>query len=119
MGVGHCLINNTKKEKISFFHLPAETASEITGNPVTSAITTWYLIKNSGDEIGFVPDQYYDEDWPYKGISWTEINDYKDVTDDIISELLNINVLKDIGVEFYDEDDPNVFIRVLKNIWIE
>lgn len=56
MSVGYWLINKTKKEKITFFHLPASSERELTGNPVTAAITTWYLIKNSGDEIGFIPD---------------------------------------------------------------
>jgi hypothetical protein len=40
MSIGYCLINKTKKEKITYFHLPADTAKELTGNPVTSAITS-------------------------------------------------------------------------------
>lgn len=79
MGVGYELINVTKKERISFSHLPVSSMKEISGNPVSSAITTWYLIKNSGDKIGVVPDQYYEEDWPFKDISWKEIYNYKDL----------------------------------------
>lgn len=108
-----------KKEKISYSHLPTNTAKEITGNPVSSAITTWYLIKNSGDDIGFVPDIYREKDWPYRDISWLDIENYKDLTDEIINELIEINILKDIAIEVFDEDDPNVFIRKLKNIWLE
>ena len=62
MGVGYCLINKTKKERITYLHLPASKAREITGNSVTSAITTWYLLNNSGDEIGFITDQYDERD---------------------------------------------------------
>lgn len=119
MGVGYCLVNKTKKEMITYVHLPANTANEITGNPVTSAITTWYLIRNSGDEIGFVPDQYYEENCTYNDISLIEIKDYKDMTDETITQLINNNILKDIGVEYFDEDDLNVYLRKLKNIWLE
>lgn len=65
MSAGYELINITKKEKISFSHLPVNAMREITGNPVSSAITTWYLMKNSGDEIGSVPDQSYEEARPF------------------------------------------------------
>lgn len=117
MGVGYCLINNTKKEKITYLHLPATTARELTGNSVTSAVTTWYLLKNTGDEIGFVPDQYYEKDWPFREISWEDINIYNDVTDRIISELIDNEILKDKGIQVFDEDEPEVFIRCLNNIW--
>lgn len=37
---GFVLINVTKKEKITYLHLPVSTKREIAGNPVSSAITT-------------------------------------------------------------------------------
>ena len=117
MSVGYCLINKSKKEMISYSHLPVNTAKELTGNSVSSAITTWYLIKHSGDEICFVPDQYYEENWPNKDISWKEIDNYKDLTDDIIKELLEMKILADCGVEILDESEPDIYIRRLKNIW--
>lgn len=119
MSVRYCLINISKKEKISYYRLPAETDKELTGNPVTSAITTWYLIKNSGDNIGFVPDQFYEEDWPYEGISHEYIASYKDLTDEIINQLVSMNILKDNGIEIFDEDEPDVYVRRLQNIWME
>lgn len=118
MSVGYCLINKTKKEKISFLHLPVETAKEITGNPVASAITTWYLIKNSGDEIGFVPDQYYEEERSFKDVSWEDIVTYEDLTDEIISELIEAKIFIDNGIKVFDKDEPDVYIRRLKNIWL-
>jgi len=117
MGVGYCLINNTKKEKIAYLHLPATTARELTGNTVTSAITTWYLLKNTGDEIGFVPDQSYEKDWSFKKTSWNDINNYIDVTDRVISELIDNEIFKDNGNQVFDEDQPEVFIRCLDKIW--
>ncbi|MNN67659.1 hypothetical protein D3C81_1833020 [compost metagenome] len=53
MGQEYILLNKTKREMICFLHLPASKARELAGNHVTSAITTWYLIHNSGDEILF------------------------------------------------------------------
>ena len=119
MSIGYCLINKTKKEKITYFHLTADTAKELTGNPVTSAITSWYLIKNSGDEIGFVPDQYYEEHWPYKDVSWEDIIYYRDLTDDIINELIDLKILIQVGVNLFNKDEPDVYVRRLKNIWLE
>lgn len=57
MGVRYQLINIAKKEIFTFSHLPCDKAREIVGNPVSTAIITWYLIENNGDEIGFIPDQ--------------------------------------------------------------
>jgi hypothetical protein len=114
MSIGYCLINKTKREKITYAHLSANTANELTGNPVTSAITTWYLIKNSGDEIGFVPDQYYEWEFPFRDISWDDINKFKDLTDDIINELINLQILIDYGIEIFDESEPDVYVRRLR-----
>ena len=80
MSVSYYLINKTKKEQITFSHLPANTAKELTGNPITSSITTWYMIKNLGDEISFVPDQYYENEWPIKGVTLDDISNYNDIT---------------------------------------
>ncbi len=74
MGVGYELINKSKKEVITFSHLPASKERELAGNPVTAAITTWYLLKNLGDMIQFIPDQS-DEEYEYK--------DFKDVTNQV------------------------------------
>lgn len=119
MSVGYELINVTKKERISFTHLPVSTMREITGNPVSSAITTWYIFKNSGDKIGFVPDQCNKEVWPLKDISWKEIYNYLDLTEDIIKELIDNKILIDTGTELFDKDEPEIYIRRLKNIWLD
>lgn len=117
MDVGYYLVNKTKKEKISYLHLKVDTAKELAGNPVSSAITTWYLIKNGGDEIGFIPDQYYEENRPYKDITWEEISTFKDLTNDIVNELIEMKILTDHGIEILDENEPDLYTRRLKNIW--
>jgi hypothetical protein len=119
MSVGYYLINKTKKEQVTFSHLPAETARELTGNPVTSAITTWYMHKNLGDEISFIPDQYCENEYSLKGASLDEILDYDDVTNLLIEDLISLGILKDNGVEHLFDDEPEVYIRRLENIWMD
>ena len=64
MGVEYILINETKKEQITFIHLNGSKKSELAGNAAQSAITTWYLLSNQGDQIQFVSDTY--DDWPFQ-----------------------------------------------------
>jgi hypothetical protein len=116
MGAGFELVNNTKKEKISFLHLPVNTKREITGNPVSSAIVSWYLFKNQGDEIQFVSNTY--EDWPFTSGNKSDLQNYKDKTDSIIIELIENKIIQDNGIAWKDKDEPeSVFIRDLSNIW--
>lgn len=119
MSVGYYLINKTKKEQITFSHLPAETAKELTGNPVTSAITTWYMLKNLGDDISFIPDQCYENEYPQEGASLKEISNYEDVTNLLIEDLIRLGILKDNGIEHFFEDEPEVYIRRLENVWMD
>lgn len=119
MGIGYCLVNKTKRETISFNRLQINIAKEIAGNAASSAITTWYLLKNSGDEIGFVPDQYYKKDWSYKDVSWQDVLNFKDLTEEVIDELINLKILKDNGIEILDEDEPGNYFRRLENIWMD
>jgi len=116
MGVQYSLINKTKKEKISYSHLPVGKLRELAGFPVSSAITTWYLLKNSGDEIGFLPDQ---GESPMKGINWEVVKNYSDVTEKVIDELIENGIIEDNGVDIFDEEEPELYIRRLRNIWME
>lgn len=89
---------------ISYAHLPASKAKELTGNPVTAAITTWYLLNNIGDQISFVDEENVEED-------------YRDVTSSIIDELIQNKIIEDDGEEVFDPEEPEVFIRRLRNIY--
>ncbi|ULO08526.1 hypothetical protein H1230_06885 [Paenibacillus sp. 19GGS1-52] len=110
MGATYQLMNLSKKEVINYSHLPASKLTEIVGNPVASAITTWYLINNIGDTITFLSE--LDE-------SPQDIEHYKEVTDRIINDLIQNQILKDEGLMYVDEDDSSIYIRNLKNIWID
>lgn len=105
------LVNNTKKEKLSFPHLPVSTQNEICGHPVSSAIVSWYLINNRSDEIRFVSE--------FETSQKSEHLCYKEVTDEVISELIEVGIIKDEGFSWIDEDEPDtVYMRSLKNIWL-
>ena len=106
MGTTYILINESKKEMISFTHLPSKKL-ELAGNVATSSITTWYMLKNTGDQISFIPD--YEDQKDYL--------DYKDITEEIIDELVNNKILLDAGFEYQDPDDPETYIKKYKNIW--
>ena len=63
MGIEFELVNQTKKELISFCHLNGSKKRELAGGSAQSALVTWYLLQNQGDEIQFVSDS--DSDWPF------------------------------------------------------
>ena len=118
MGVGYILVNETKKEMISFAHLCGNKMKELVGNPAQSAITTWYLLSNQGDHIQFISDTY--DDWPFgtgdRDLAWS----HQDKTDDIIQILMEENILQDNGMLYIDEDEPDsVYTRNIVNVWHE
>ncbi|TGL61368.1 hypothetical protein [Leptospira sarikeiensis] len=120
MNIGYILINTTKKEIIHFLHVPVITDREITASPVGAAISTWYLLKNSGDQIGFIPDNVDElsDDWPFKDISSKEIDSYEEVTDRVISDLIENQILEDQGIDILDPSEPELYYRILKNRFV-
>ncbi|MDI3287298.1 hypothetical protein [Polyangium sp. 15x6] len=111
MGIGYILVNRTKREKISFLHLPVNTAREIAGHPASAALSTWYLLSRSGDEIAFVDD--------HSGHSAEGLHEYREMTDTIIGELVDAGILEDRGVSFRDPQEPDlVYIRDLRVCWM-
>ena len=117
MGVGYYLVNATKREQVGFLHIGASTARELSGNPAASAVTTWYLLQNAGDEIHFVSDT--DGDWPFASCTEQTARDFPDVTDQVIQALLDNEVLADHGTLYSDPSDPDrLFLRDLRNAWM-
>ncbi|SHK36906.1 hypothetical protein SAMN02745163_03691 [Clostridium cavendishii DSM 21758] len=112
MGIEYQLVNKTKKEIITYIHIPASKKRELAGNTISASITTWYLLNNSGDEIKFVSDEeYFKENDKFKN--------YKDVTEEVIIDLIKNNIIRDEGIEYMDEDENSCYIRKLINIWCE
>ena len=118
MGVEYILVNETKKEMVSFVHLNGSKMRELAGNAAQSAITTWYLLNNQGDEIQFVSDTY--DDWPFHSGSKEQAGHYTDQTDALINTLIEKEILHDNGLLYADEDEPeSVYIRDIVNVWSE
>lgn len=116
MGVGYILVNQTKKEIISFLHIPATTARELAGNPVSATMVVWYMLENRGDDIAFVSDTY--DDWPFPG-DYKQLADYIEMTDKVVDSLINADVLVDEGIAWADENEPDeIYIRALRNQWM-
>lgn len=115
MGIGYLLVNQTKKEKVLFAHIPANTKRELAGYPISAAITTWYLLEHIGDNIAFISDTY--EDWPFKSGSPNDLACYREVTDEVILSLIKAEILRDDGKEVFDVSEPDVYVRKLSNIW--
>ena len=116
MGVEYILVNRTKAEKITFTHLNGSKKLELAGNAAQSSVVTWYLLNNQGNEIQFVSDTY--NDWPFSSGGREEVDGYNDVTDSIVSNLIDAHILKDNGFLYQDENEPKaVYIRDIVNIW--
>lgn len=110
------LINQTKKQQISFAHLNGSKKRELAGNSAQSAIVTWYMLNNIGDNIQFVTDS--ESDWPFVEGNKQDSYEYEDKTEDTLAQLIDAGVLKDKGYLYVDDDDPeNVYIKDIVNIW--
>ena len=118
MSVGFVLINNTKREQVAFSHIPVSTNCELAGNSVSAAITTWYLLENSGDEIAFVSDTL--GEWPFANGSRANVSSFPDVTDRVVEQLIDADIIRDDGIAWADEDEPEtIYMRALTNVWID
>lgn len=116
MGIGYNLVNETKKEFISFCYLDGSKMRELAGSPAQSAIVTWYMLQNIGDNIQFVSDT--NNDWPFSTGSKDKLGSYIDKTEVVLNDLIENDILEDFGKSYVDEEDPdNVYIRDIRNVW--
>lgn len=116
MGAEYVLVNETKKEQITFAHLNGSKKRELVGNSAQSSIVTWYLLKNQGDQIQFVSDAY--DDWPFKTGNRKAAFSYPDRTEELVAELIEQGILEDKGFLHVDEDEPEkVYTRDIINVW--
>ena len=120
MALDYALVNIDKKEIIDFCYVETGTHfREIPGTVISSTIITYYLMKNSGDRIGFISDLAL-PDVPEivcgQEYSWEYFKDFAEVTDRIIDELIEKEIIEDRGIIWIDQKD-NLFYRDLRNIW--
>ena len=105
MGTEYILVNQTKKELISFAHLNGSKKYELVINTGQSEIVTWYLLENQGDQIQFVSDTY--GEWPFSIGNRNDLSGYMDKTEDILNKLIEENVLNIKGYLYQDDDEPD------------
>jgi hypothetical protein len=116
MGVCYDLVNQTKRERITFIHLPANKASELTLHAATAGIVTWYMLHNLGDQISFVSDSH--DEWPFPEGSRDDMYTYPDMTEIIVDRLIREGILIDEGKDVFFDDEPDIYIRRLRlNGW--
>lgn len=115
MPASQTLFNRTKKEYLLFAHLPFSKPNEIYASDVACLIVTWYMLKNSGDDILFLPD--YDSHGSALEPFRHNINEYVEVTDHIVDALIQSKLIIDHGYLWTDEDDATVYERnLIKNL---
>lgn len=117
MGLEYILVNIDKKQRIGFYDIDTGTKlRELSGTVIASTVIAYYLLSNTGDRIGFINDtlgsfivcgQNYQSDY---------FTDFIDVTDKVIEELIENEIVKDNGIIWIDKED-NLFNRDLINIW--
>ena len=115
MGVGFELVNATKRERVLFSHMPVSTMWEISGHPVAATIVTWYILNRRGDLISFVPDDR--SHWPFGSVSPGEAQAFRDVTVEIVQQLVDAGLVVDRGREIVDPTEPEIYIRLLSREW--
>jgi hypothetical protein len=116
MGVWYELLNQTKKEVVRFHRISGCKALEIAGHPASASMTAWYLLRNSGDAIAFLSDEY--GEWPFPTGKRGDEAEYRDITDRLVEELVGKGVLRDEGIAWADEQEPETsYVRAIKNVW--
>ncbi len=117
MGVGYTLVNIDKKEQIDFCNIDTGTKlRELSGTIITSTIVTYYLLTNTGDRIGFINDSGFHFMVCGQNYKSDDFDGFIDVTDRIIEELIEKEIIEDKGIIWIDKED-DLFYRDLKNIW--
>ncbi len=117
MGHTYILVNIDKKQKISFYNVDTGTKlRELSGTIIASTIATYYMLTNAGDRIGFINNTENNCIVCGENYSVEHFQDYQDVTDKIVEELIKQEIVKDNGIKWVDKED-NLFYRDLVNIW--
>ena len=106
MGIWYKLVNFTKRERVSLAGVSGMKASEIVWNPEGGTLAAFYMLKNIGDDISFVPD-----DAPFRGALEVDLSGFNDVAEKYIDELVTDGVLVDVGI------DPDSKKRIVRH-WV-
>jgi hypothetical protein len=116
MGTTYFLVNHTRREYVDYAHVGASSKREIAGNGIAASVSVWYLLGHRTDAVAFCSDQ---DPWPFKDGDWHDLDQYDEVTDRVVAELIDAQILEDHGRQVFSEDEPDVYLRKLRNIWME
>ncbi|MFK3647364.1 hypothetical protein ACI2IY_02870 [Lysobacter enzymogenes] len=117
MPARYTLVNATRKQQILFAHLPVSSKREIAGHPVAAAVVAWYLMEHPGDAVAFVSDD--SADWPFASGSFADLDAYAEVTDAVVAALTSNGILAEGERTPLFEDEPDLYLRSLRNIWMD
>ena len=114
MSVGYHLINLDKREEVSStarLHI-GTTFSEITGNQVFGSVLSFYMMTHMGDRVSFINDR--EEEFYLFGSRyvWEDFHDFKNVTEEIVAELIADQTIRDEGIEWIDQEDDMYFRKL-------
>ena len=115
MGVSYSLVNNSRREVIVYQHLPASSKKEIAGCAEAAAVVAWYMLEHPGDEVAFVDDIY--GRWPFRTGSAGDLVGFREVTDEVVDALVGAGILRDDGRDMLFDDEPDIYLRRVRNIW--
>jgi hypothetical protein len=107
--MGECvlLVNYTRREHIGV-HLPFAKPGEWVGHVAGAAMTTWYLLRQRGDDVRFVGD--YGEASEHLRV----YREFTDVGERIVAAMVEEGILADCGRSYQDDEDPHVYIRDIR-----
>ena len=117
MAVGFQLVNLDKKETIGFAHVDTgDSLWELSGTVVFGSLLSYYMLKNIGDRITFIND-HDGEFYLFGGhYTWDDFHSYRNVTDTLITELIEAKIYEDRGVNWIDQAE-NLYYRNLINVF--
>ena len=75
------------------------------------------MLSHAGDSIAFLSDTH--SEWPFREGARDDLQVYLDATDRTVAELVAAGILADEGLEIFDELEPNIFVRRLRNVWMD
>jgi hypothetical protein len=87
MSTWYTLANFTKRERIEFAALSGMQHGQIVMSPEAATMVASYMLNNIGDDISFVPDEA-----TFRGNQETNLDDFTDVTDRYIDDLLESKI---------------------------
>jgi hypothetical protein len=116
VGPAIVLWNATKREHVSFYHVGASTEREVAGNAASAAIVTWYLLSNVGDHISLEAER---DEREVPNPLYAEAVSHPDRMEHVVAALVDAGILKDDGFHFRDEQDPQAYVRNLRNVWTD